>query len=120
MLITQVCLKPGCNGNTFHVNTADDKLLIKCTVCGEEYLHEDELDHVVAPTCSKCDNEAFKVFRNNKTNKVYLNCTKCNSIPRFIYLDEEGKQVSYEQLNIRDIKRSLEYIADRLDNAESK
>lgn len=123
MLITKVCEKEGCSGNRFKVNTEDKKLHIKCVKCGTVYNYTEEMDCIIAPSCSKCEGEEFKVNRDNKSGELYLNCVQCNNPPMRIYTDDNGKQISYDQIVLVSIKNRVDSLSEKLDqvfiNAES-
>jgi hypothetical protein len=118
MLITEVCEREGCKGNRFYISTDGNVVSVKCSDCGEEYEYSNKENIIVTPCCSKCDSELFKVFREKESDKVYFSCAKCGSIPRIVYVDEEGHQVSYEQLRVINIEKKLDELAKRIGELE--
>jgi hypothetical protein len=114
MLITRVCEKEGCSGNKFYVNTEDKKLKIKCVECGSIYNFQENMRYIVAPTCIKCDYEQFKINRDNKNGELYINCVQCNNPPRKVYTDDNGTQVSYDQLVLVEIKNAVDELKEKM------
>jgi hypothetical protein len=114
MLITRVCEKEGCSGNKFYVNTEEKKLNIKCVECGTTYNFPEEINHIIAPTCMKCDHDHFKVNRDNKSGELYFNCVKCNNPPRKVYTDGCGNQISYDQVMLVEIKNAVDELTEKI------
>ena len=121
MIRTVVCQKEGCSGNSFYIETNEDKLQIICKVCGNRYeFHINYDDYVLISTCSKCNNETFKIFRDMEKGNVYAKCTKCGSPPEKIYIDSDGVQVSYETRLLHDIREIMKQVDQKVLNLELK
>lgn len=121
MIRTVVCQKEGCSGNSFYIETCEDKLHAICKECGNKYEFSINYDdYVLISSCSKCNNETFKIFRDMENGNVYAKCTQCGSTPEKIYIDSDGVQVSYETKLLHDIRQIMKQVDQRVLNLELK
>lgn len=121
MIRTVVCQKEGCCGNEFYIETIDGKLQLECKDCGSKYLFDiSYYDFVMLSSCSSCNNDTFKVFRDLEKDGLYAKCTKCGAPPEKIYIDSDGIQVSYEAKLLHDIKEMVYQLDQRVCNLEVK
>ena len=119
MIRTVVCMKDGCSGNKFYLESEEDNLKLVCSQCKSKYnIEEKNNDYIVMPNCSKCSNDTFKVYRDIDNNKVYMQCFKCSGAPEKIYVDLDGVQVSYESKLLNDIKQVMNLVEQRIHNLE--
>lgn len=121
MIRTVVCQKEGCSGNSFYIETIDDKLQVICKECGNKYIFDiSYYDFVMISSCSKCNNETFKIFRDIEKGGIYAKCSKCGSPPEKMYIDSDGVQVSYEGKLLQDIRQLMNLVDQRVLNLELK
>ena len=82
MVRTVVCQKEGCSGNSFYIETIDDKLQVICKECGNKYIFDiSYYDFVMISSCSKCNNETFKIFRDIEKGGIYAKLCKIQFDP---------------------------------------
>ena len=120
MIRTVVCEKEGCSGNSFSISMEEGKLNLWCRECKEKYTYDFPEEYLLMSSCTHCNNDAFKVFRNIKTSSVYCKCTECGNPPHMLYVDESGVQISYEQKKLEELKGILYRMNERLDSLENK
>ncbi len=121
MIMTVVCPEEGCSGNSFYIETKEDTIYATCKKCGcEQTFHSNLYEYVLASSCSACNNNTFKVFRDVEKKDVYAKCNKCGAPPEQIYLDSDGIQVSYEAKLLHDVKNLMNQIDQRICNLELK
>lgn len=122
MLNTIVCTKSGCSGNKFNVNTDNKKIIMTCDECKQIIGMYDVSDKnfAIAPTCSKCESEVFKAYRDTINNRVLFQCVECNSTPRYIFFDNEGVHINYEQIKLQKCEELIENLDERLEELENK
>lgn len=121
MIRTMVCEKEGCRGNSFYIYTEESNLAIICSECGERYsLDVSYYDYLMLSSCSQCNNDTFKVFKDTEKEGVYAKCTECGNPPDKVYIDESGTQVSYEQKKLDEIKDVIYRLNERLALMENK
>lgn len=121
MVRTVVCEKEGCSGNIFFIESEDGRLKLTCKNClTEYYLNTNLYDYIMLSTCSKCNNDSFKIFKDTEKNNIYIKCSKCGSVPEKIYIDADGVQVSYEGKVLNDIKQLMYEIEQRIHGLEIK
>ena len=119
MIRTIVCMKDGCSGNKFYLESQEDNLKLVCSQCKSKYdIEVDDSDYIVMPNCSKCSNDTFKAYRDIENNKVYMQCFKCGGTPEKVYVDLDGVQVSYESKLLSDIKQVMNLVEQRIYNLE--
>ncbi|SHK80427.1 hypothetical protein SAMN02745163_04490 [Clostridium cavendishii DSM 21758] len=121
MIRTVVCEKEKCNGNSFHIETKDNNLILTCTQCETVYKFDiSYYEFIMLSNCCSCNNDSFKVFKDTEKEGVYAKCTKCGNPPEKIYLDSDGNQVSYEGKVLNDIKEIIYKLDQRVFNVERK
>ena len=121
MVRTVVCQKEGCCGNTFYIDTIDNNLQATCKDCGSKYLFDiSYYEFIMISSCSVCNNDTFKLFKDVEKEGIYAKCTKCGSPPEKIYVDSDGIQVSYEAKLLNDIKELMYLLEQRICNLEVK
>lgn len=121
MIRTVVCQKEGCSGNKFYIENVDDKLQAICKECGNKYSFDvSYYDFVMISSCSQCNNDVFKLFRDIEKGGVYAKCTECGAPPEKIYIDSDGVQVSYEAKLLHDIRQLMNQVDQRVCNVELK
>lgn len=121
MIRTMVCEKEGCKGNSFFIDTEEDKILLTCGECGEKYIEDARThDYVMLSNCCRCNNDSFKIFKETKKPGLYAKCTTCGNPPDKLYIDESGTQVSYEQKKLEELKGLINRLGERLDDIEDK
>jgi len=119
MLRTFVCEKEGCSGNSFLIESNQEKSNLVCCHCHSKYQNDELIEgYVMLPTCSNCSNEIFKVYKDTDNNKIFYKCIKCGSVPEKIFLDSDGVQVSYEIKLLNDIKEVMKLVEQRIYNLE--
>ena len=110
MITTFVCEKEGCSGNKFYIETIDDKIQVTCIECNKKYLFRSNLsDCAIVSSCTGCNNDTFKLYKDDKNEIVYAKCIKCGEVPEKIYIDSDGTQISYNEKLLNDIK-IIEYM----------
>ena len=121
MIRTVVCQKEGCSGNKFNIENVDDKLQAICKECGKKYSFEvSYYVFVMISSCSQCNYDVFKLFRDIEKGGVYAKCTECGAPPEKIYIDSDGVQVSYEAKLLHDIRQLMNQVDQRVCNVEFK
>lgn len=121
MIRTVVCAIGGCNGNSFNIKTEDGVLYAKCIECGELYEFDISFyDYIILSSCSRCNNETFKLFKDTEKHGIFAKCIKCGEPPEKIYIDSDGNQVSYEAKKLSDIKECIYLLEQRVYTIESK
>ncbi|SHF11704.1 hypothetical protein [Clostridium fallax] len=121
MIRTVVCARDGCNGNSFSIKTEDRILYGKCNECGEMYEFDiSSYEYTILSSCSHCNNDTFKLFKDTEKEGVFAKCIKCGNPPEKIYIDSDGNQVSYEAKKLSDIKEIIYLLEQRTCTIESK
>lgn len=121
MIRTVVCEKDGCSGNEFYINSQDDKLKLRCKDCESIYYYDtNDYDFKMLSSCSSCNNDVFKVFKDLDSNNIYAKCTKCGNPPEKVFVDSDGVQVTYEAKLLHDIKDLMHQVDQRVCNLEIK
>ena len=69
-------------------------------------------------TCSSCNNDTFKVFKDTESNNIYAKCIVCGNPPENIFIDADGNQVSYEAKILNDVKDIVYRVEQRINNLE--
>lgn len=122
MIRTVVCQQEKCCGNRFYIKTSEGKLEAICKECGSKYeLNNIECyDYIMISSCSKCNNDTFKLFRDVESNRIYAKCTECGSPPEVIFVDSDGVQVSYEGKLLQEVRELINQLDQRVHNLEVK
>lgn len=121
MIRTVVCQKEGCCGNRFRIETIDNNLQATCIECGSKYLFDiSYYDYTMVSSCSECNNDTFKLFKDIEKEEIYTKCTECGAPPEKLYIDPDGIQVSYEAKMLHDIKELMHQVDQRICNLEVK
>lgn len=121
MIRTFVCEKEGCSGNSFYIESKDDKLLLTCKECESIYdIDVSYYDYTILSQCSHCNNDTFKVFRDREKEGIYLKCIECGNPPEIVYLDEEGTQINYESRVLNNIKDRIVSLDQKIFSLEKK
>ncbi|SFD47547.1 hypothetical protein [Clostridium uliginosum] len=121
MIRTVVCEKDGCSGNEFYIKSEDNKLKLICKECESIYYHDiNYYDFIMLSSCSSCNNNVFKVFKDLDNDNIYAKCTKCGAPPEKIFIDSDGVQVTYEAKLLCDIKDLMHKVDQRVCNLELK
>ena len=121
MITTFVCEKEGCSGNKFYIETIDDKIQVTCIECNKKYLFRSNLsDCAVVSSCTGCNNDTFKLYKDDKNEIVYAKCIKCGEVPEKIYIDSDGTQISYNEKLLNDIKILMNMLEQRICNLDQK
>ncbi|MBU5453817.1 hypothetical protein [Caproiciproducens sp. MSJ-32] len=119
MIRTFVCEKEGCSGNTFLIESDEDRLCLVCSHCHSKYdIDSNNQEYILLPNCCQCNNKVFKVYKDIEKGNVYYKCTKCGEVPEKIYVDPDGIQVSYEAKLLSDIKEIMKLLEQRIYNLE--
>lgn len=121
MIRTLVCEKQGCNGNSFNIESKDNKMILTCKECKSIYELSNEAGECkVLSNCSHCSGEFFKVFKDIDNKRIYAKCIECGNPPEQLYLDLEGNQVSYEGKLLIDIKEKVLKMEQKIWGLEEK
>ena len=121
MIRTVVCQKEGCCGNKFYIETIDNNLQATCMDCGCKYLFDmASYDCVMVSSCSECNNDTFKLFKDLDKETIYAKCSECGAPPEKIYIDSDGNQVSYDTKLLHDIKELMYKVDQRVCSLELK
>ncbi len=92
---------------------------VVCKECNSEYKYETENNSLLMlSTCSNCNNDTFKVFKDTESNNIYAKCIVCGNPPENIFIDADGNQVSYESKILNDIKDMVYRVEQRISNLE--
>ncbi len=119
MIRTVVCMKDGCSGNRFHLESEADNLKLVCSQCESRYnIDMANNEYIIMPNCSNCSNDIFKVYRDIEKNNIYIQCTKCGDAPKKVYFDLDGMQVSYEAKLLNEIKQIMNSVEQKIYNLE--
>lgn len=121
MVRTIVCQEEGCSGSTFHIEAGEKIITLTCDICGGSHdIEYNYYDYILLSSCSKCNNNTFKVFKNLENKSIYAKCIECGATPEKIYIDSNGVQVSYETKVLDDVKSLMYRIEQRMVNLEVK
>lgn len=121
MIRTVVCTKNKCSGNRFYIESVDNRLKATCKECSSIYYFDiKKEDFLMLPSCSKCNNNMFKLFYGSKGEGLYAKCTECGAPPEKVYVDVDGIQVSYEAKLLHDIKELMYQVEQKVCNLERK
>lgn len=119
MIRTVVCIKDGCSGNRFNLESKEDSLNLVCSQCKSRYnIDVSKNEYIIMPNCCSCNNDTFKVYRDIEKNNIYMQCAKCGDTPEKVYVDLDGVQVSYEAKLLNDIKQIMTLVEQRICNLE--
>lgn len=121
MINTFVCKKDGCNGNKFRVNTENDKILLTCVECGEQYTEDIREQHCkVLPVCGHCGTDIYKVFKDTEEDAVHIKCVECGNPPDKVYFDLDGNDIPYAQLKFTELQQTLNSLVSRVQKIEAQ
>lgn len=118
MYRTRIC--SNCDNNKFLVIPDGVSFRVECSEC-HNIKEVFELDgRMVVPLCSKCGGNLFKFREKVKENSIEIDfiCSHCGEGASYIYIDNEGKEVTLEVRTLLDMKKFLQGINDRLYNIE--
>lgn len=111
MIRTVVCKQEGCCGNKFYIESIEDYLSVTCKECGSKYnFKNSNYECKIISSCSKCNNDVFKLFRDDQEEKIYAKCCECGNPPDKIYLDSDGLQISYEEKLLQDVRDLIQQL----------
>lgn len=121
MIRTVVCEKEGCNGSRFYIRTENGNLYMRCKECGEEYCYDvSYYNYTMLSSCSNCNNDLFKIFKDTDREGIYAKCSECGNPPEKIYIDGRGIQVTYEQKKLDELANMIYKIDEKVNAIEDK
>lgn len=114
MYRTRICSE--CDNNKFSIITEGASFKLQCSECNS--IRETfELDgKMIVPVCKKCGGKLFKFREKEKENSIEIDfiCSECGEKASYIYIDDEGNEVTLEERTLLDMKKFLQSINDRL------
>lgn len=116
MYRTRIC--SNCDNNKFNVIPDGVSFRVECSEC-HSVKEVFELDgRMIVPVCSKCNSRLFKLREKVNENSIEVDfiCSECGEGVSYIYIDDEGNEVSLEKRTLLDMKKFLQIINDRLYN----
>lgn len=121
MIRTLVCTKDKCSGNKFYIESIDNRLKVTCRDCGSFYYYNSTKDDfIMLSSCSKCNNNTFKLFIGGEMDSIYAKCAECGSPPEKVFVDPDGIQISYEAKLLYDIRQVMHQVEQKVCNLEIK
>ncbi|MCM8711398.1 hypothetical protein M2651_10240 [Clostridium sp. SYSU_GA19001] len=118
MYRTRICNK--CDNNKFLVVPDGVSFKVECSHC-HDVKETFQLDgKMVVPECDKCGCSLFKFREKEKENSIEIDfvCAECGERASYIYIDDEGREVTLEKRTLLDMKKFILNINDRLYNIE--
>lgn len=114
MYRTRICSQ--CDNNKFFIVPEGAAFKVQCSEC-DSIRETFELDgKMIVPVCSKCQGKLFKFREKEKENSIEIDfiCSECGEKASYIYIDDEGREVTLEERTLLDMKKFLYNINDRL------
>jgi predicted nucleic acid-binding Zn-ribbon protein len=118
MYRTRICDK--CDNNKFLVVPEGTAFKVQCSECGN-VKETFELDgKMIVHNCGKCGSSLFKFREKQKENSIEIDfvCSSCGERASYIYIDDEGREVTLEKRAFLDMKNFIANLNDRLYNIE--
>jgi predicted nucleic acid-binding Zn-ribbon protein len=118
MYRTRICDK--CDNNKFAVVPEGTSFKVQCSQCGN-VKETFELDgKMIVHKCEKCSSNLFKFREKQNESSIEIDfvCSNCGERASYIYIDDEGQEVSLEKRTFLDMKRFISNLNDRLYNIE--
>lgn len=118
MYRTRICSK--CDNNKFLVIPDGISFKVECSEC-HNVKEVFELDgRMIVPICGKCNGNVFKFREKEKENSIEIDfiCSNCGEGASYVYIDDEGNEVTLEKRTLLDMKKFLQSVNDRLYNIE--
>jgi hypothetical protein len=118
MYRTRICNK--CDNNKFKVIPEGIAFKVNCSECSsiKEVFQLD--GKMIVPKCTKCSSTLFKFREKQKDNSIEIDfvCSECGEHANFIYIDDEGAEVTLEKRVLLDMKKFIQNTNDKLYNIE--
>ncbi|MGL4774333.1 MAG: hypothetical protein ACRC2K_12255 [Clostridium sp.] len=119
MIRTVVCHQDKCDGNKFRINSNDNCIEATCIKCNTLYSFDmSTCDFKFLSSCSACNNDSFKIFKDVDNGGIYAKCIECGNPPEKVYIDSDGVQVSYEEKLLHDVKDLMQRVDQKIMNLE--
>ena len=100
MIRTVVCTKNKCSGNRFYIESVDNRLKATCKECGSIYYFDiKKEDFIMLPSCSKCNNNIFKLFYGSKGEGLL----KVGSETAILQITPTAKEFEFVDTNLNNI-----------------
>ena len=118
MYRTRIC--SSCDNNKFLIIPEGTSFKVECSEC-HSVKEIFELDgRMAVPVCSKCSGNLFKFREKVKENSREIDfiCSHCGEAASYIYIDDDGNEVTLEKRALLDMSKFLESLNDRLYNIE--
>lgn len=118
MYKTRICDK--CDNNKFLVIPEGTVFKVQCSECGN-VKETFELDgKMIVHKCEKCSGSLFKFREKQNESSIEIDfvCSNCGQRASYMYIDDEGKEVTLEKRTFLDMKRFISNVNDRLYNIE--
>ena len=118
MYKTRICDK--CDNNKFLVVPEGAAFKVECSEC-HNVKETFELDgKMIVPKCERCSSNLlkFREKQNESSIEIDFVCSNCGEGASFIYIDDEGQEVTLEKRTFLDMKRFILNLNDRLYNIE--
>jgi superfamily II DNA helicase RecQ len=118
--ITKVC--QNCDNNRFTIRTNGAKFTALCSKCSTEAVEIRIENLMIVPACKNCNCKVFRVQMSlkeeNKEDYIFT-CSSCVKPADFILIDEEGNQITKEQKELLEIKKTLKHVIIKIDSMGS-
>jgi hypothetical protein len=118
MYKTRICDK--CDNNKFLVIPEGTAFKVQCSECSN-VKETFELDgKMIVNKCEKCNCSLFKFREKQNESSIEIDfvCSNCGAAASYMYIDDEGKEVTLEKRTFLDMKRFISNVNDRLYNIE--
>lgn len=120
MFVTRVCTI--CDHNKFKVIPKGVQFEAKCSKCDNVRRVVKLEGKMVKTRCTQCSNETFKMREEENPDSmvVELKCAACGASAEYIYIDDEGNEITPSQRTVLDIKKITSKLSEKLEHIESE
>lgn len=119
MYITRVCNK--CDNNKFLLKPDGTEFKVECSECHDIRDILSFEGQMAVPVCKNCNNSLFKFRREESKDNMSIDftCTECGEPISYIYIDDSGKEITYEERVILDSRKLIHRINEKVENLET-
>ena len=120
MFVTRVCTV--CDHNKFKIVPRGAQFEAKCSKCDNVRRVVKLEGKMVKTRCTQCNNETFKMREEeNPDNMVIeLKCAACGASAEYVFIDDEGNEVTQGQRTVLDIKKVTNKLSEKFEHIEEE